>query len=321
VHNYWTDVPIEYGATYRLSVVGADGSTTTAIASVPDELREVVVETRVAQSGRTTIERYFLHVPVKHVPLVQVIHYVADRTPASLAGTFTDCPFAPEIPRVYPIRQSAPQSVGTDATEIELTKTLNPALLQTGTSPATCVVHRRDVLIASPGFDWPAGVQYSPSAPTLGPVPSPIEGGVGFVGGLVTRTVPFENCTVRPAVSGSSCVLRYIDQSATVEGVVTDSRCGWPVEGAAVELSTPGAPPTVVRTDTTDQYGRYRVGALVGGTTYAVLVSQPLRWPPNDPYAVQRAYVDLQTTVTAQAATTRTQDLVLHRQVECQLTQ
>jgi hypothetical protein len=324
VHNYWTDVPIEYGATYRLSVVAADGRSATAIASVPDALREVVVETRLvtaAQAGRPKVERYFLRVQVKHVPLVKVIHYVDDRAPASLQGTFTDCPFPPdEIARVYPVRQRAPLSVSADLTEIELTKTLDSRLLETGTSPATCVVNRRDILIASPGFDWPTGVEYSPSAPTLGAVPSSVEGGVGFVGGLVTRTVPFESCTSRPEYSGNSCVLRYNDQSATVEGVVIDSRCDWPVEGATVELSTPSAGLALVRTTTTDQSGRYRIGALVGGTTYAVLVSQPLRWPPGDPFAVQRAYVDLQSTVTAQTGTTRTQNFVLQRQVACALT-
>jgi hypothetical protein len=322
-HNYWTDVPIEFGATYRLSVVAANGETTTAIVPVPDELREIVIETKVVQTGpRSTGEQYFLRVQVEHIPLVRVIHYVADHTPASLPGTFTECPFAPEVPRVYSIRQTVPQStaVGDDATEIVISKTLHPGLLDTGTSPASCVVGRREVLIASPGFEWPTGVQFSPSAPAVGVVPSAVDGGVGFVGGLVTRTVPFENCAVRPPAVGSSCVMRYNDQSATVEGVVIDSACRWPVEGATVELSALGNGPTVVRTTTTDQVGRYRIGALVGGTSYAVLVSQPLRWPPGDPFAVQRAYLDLQDTMTVQAATTKTYDLVLHRQVPCALT-
>ncbi|NJD64735.1 MAG: hypothetical protein FIB00_05755 [Chloroflexi bacterium] len=321
VHNYWTDVPIRFGATYRLSVMAADGVTATALASVPGELPEIVIETRVVTSGRTTAERYFLRVRVEHMPLVQVIHYVAGRTPADLAGTFTNCPFAPEIPRVYPIRQTVPQAVTVGApTEIEISKTLNSRFLETGTSPASCVVNRREVLIASPGFEWPTGAQYSASAPALGAVPSTIAGGVGFVGGLVTRTAPFENCAVRPVAAGNSCVLRYNDQSATVAGVVLDSRCGWPVEGATVELSTLGAGPTLVRTTTTDELGRYRIGALVGGTSYAVLVSQPLRWPPGDPYAVQRAYLDLRDTVTAQAGKTRTYDLTLPRQVACVFT-
>jgi hypothetical protein len=183
------------------------------------------------------------------------------------------------------------------------------------------VVNRREVLIASPGFEWPTGTQFSASAPALGAVPATVDGGVGFVGGLVTRTAPFENCTVRPVAAGNSCVLRYNDQSATLEGVVIDSRCRWPVEGATVELSTLGAVPTLVRTTTTDELGRYRIGALVGGTSYAVLVSQPLRWPPNDPYAVQRAYLDLRDNLTVQAGTTRSYDLVLQRQVACEFTQ
>jgi hypothetical protein len=183
------------------------------------------------------------------------------------------------------------------------------------------VVGRREVLIASSGFEWPTGVQFSPSAPAIGGVPSAVDSGVGFVGGLVTRTVPFENCTVRPPAVGSSCVMRYNDQSATVEGVVIDSACRWPVEGATVELSSLGAVPTVVRTTTTDQLGRYRIGALVGGTRYAVLVSQPLRWPPGDPFAVQRAYLDLADTLTVQTGKTMTYHLALPRQVSCEFTQ
>jgi hypothetical protein len=320
-HNYWTDAPIRFGATYRLSVVAGDGGTATAIASVPDELPEIVIETRVVTSGRTTAERYYLRVQVEHMPLVQVIHYVAAHAPADLPGTFTNCPFAPEIPRVYPIRQPVPQTTAVGAaTEVEISKTLQPRLLETGTSPASCVVNRREVLIASPGFEWPTGTQFSASAPALGAVPATVDGGVGFVGGLITRTAPFENCTVRPVAAGNSCVLRYNDQSATLEGVVIDSRCRWPVEGATVELSALGASPTVVRTTTTDQFGRYRIGALVGGTSYAVLVSQPLRWPPNDPFAVQRAYLDLRDNLTVQAGTTRTYDLTLQRQVACEFT-
>jgi len=324
-HNYWTDVPIEFGATYRLSVVAADGETTTTMVTIPDELQDVAIETRVVQPNPrypSTFLQYYLRVQTEYIPMVLVIHYVSDRAPASLAGTYTDCPFAPAVPRVYPIRQTAPQitAVG-GATEMEISKTLQSSFLATGTSPSYCVVGRREVLIASPGFEWPTGVQYSPSAPTLGNVPSTVDGGVGFVGGLVTRTVPFEDCTLRPLVGGSSCVLRYNDQSATVEGVVTDSRCRWPVEGATVELSALGASPTVVRTTMTDQLGRFRIGALVGGASYAVHVSQPLRWPPGDPFAVQRAYLDFDDTLTAQAGTTLTYDLDLQRQVECEDTQ
>jgi hypothetical protein len=254
-----------------------------------------------------------VRVQSQHAPLVEVIYYVAEHVPVDpyrLPGVYTDCPL-PHDPffRVFPVRQIFPQDVGIDPAGVDLlARKLDPRLLETGVeTPAACVVNRRDILIASPGFDWPTGVQFLPSTPVLGPVPSSIQGGTGFLGGLATRTVPFESCTE------PSCVLRYNDQSATVEGVVTDSRCGTPVEGATVELSAPGAPG---RTTTTEQDGRYRIGALGGGTTYAVLVTQPLWWPPGDPYA-RRAYEDLRTTITAQVATTTTRNLVLQRQVAC----
>jgi len=321
-HNYWTDAPIEYGATYLLSVVAANGETTTAVVPVPDELGDVVILTRATNphfSG--LVLQHFLRVQNEYTPMALVIHYVSDRAPALHAGTFTDCPFDPGAPRVYSIRQTKlPTTTIGDTIEMEISKTLQSTLLATDTFPAYCVVARREVMIASPGFVWPTGSQYSPSAPALGNLPSTLDGGVGFVGGLATRTVPFEDCTLRPLTWGSSCEMRHNDQSATVEGVVTDSRCGWGVEGATVELSVLGTSPTVVRTTTTDQLGHYRIGALVGGTSYAVLVSQPLLWPPV-PFANERAYLDFTGTLTAQAGTTQYYNLDLQRLVECEFTQ
>jgi len=318
VHNYWTNVPINYGATYRLSVVAADGTTTSAPVPMPDKLGEVDVEAMYLGAGRrssSTFQRFIVRVPAKHIAVVDVIHYVAEDAPGSLAGTFTPCALAPDVPRVYSIRQSVGEAITVgDTMEIGISATLQPGLPGSG-----CVIGRREVLVASSGSEWPSATAFSAAAPAGG-VPSAVDGGVGFMGGVVTRTVPFENCKLDPPVVGSSCVMRYTDQSATVAGVVTDSRCRWPVEGATVVLTARDGSPTVIRTTTTDQLGRYSIGALVGGTSYAINVSQPLKWPPGDPFAVQPAYEDFNDTLTAQTGTTKTYDLDLQRNVACEFT-
>jgi len=319
-HNFWTDVPIAYGETYRFSVRSGDGTETTVLVPMPEDLQDVVVGERVAiiGSGRNSRSRTedFVRIATGNLALVRVIHYVSDRVPVGSRGSYIDCSLPAAAPRVITIRQTANSGTATgNVRESSVSKTLQSGLV----SP--CVVGRREIMIAVSDSEWPTGVELSPSAPAVGDVPSAVAGGVGFVGGVVTRTVPFENCAIYPSGGTTVCELHYNAESVTVKGVVTDAVCHWPVEGATVELREPGGGPNnpvVVRTTTTDQHGYYEIGALVGGTSYGRLITHPALWPPDDPYAFIKIYPDYQDTVVFESGETATRNVVLPRAVPCE---
>jgi len=325
-HNFWTDTPIEHDATYKLSVVAADGATTEVMVPVPEGLPEIVIETRVVSEtvgGRfgfpgTNLQNVVL-APVENLAMVRVIHHIADRTRATLAN-FIDCALPSSAPRVHSLRQPLGQALTVgDITELPISGTLDPRLLgERAYVMWPCVVGRREVVVASSGSSWPTGVQFSAAAPAITQAPSAVEGGVGFVGGVVIRTVPFENCDLRPRTIGAVCEMRYNDQTLTIEGTIVDSMCDWGVEGAVVELSELGGTgPTVIRTAKTDQDGRYWISGLVGGTSYGLLVTHPLRWAPDDGFATQHAYLDHEDILSFGPGQTVSHDIVLQRQVPC----
>lgn len=103
-----------------------------------------------------------------------------------------------------------------------------------------------------------------------------VEGGIGFLGGIVTVRMPYENCTrkVAPPVSPVSyCQLRYESEAASLRGQILDFHCGSGVPGAEVVL-----------TETTGDYrrstlsnrddGSYSIGALIPGMVYDYRITQ-----------------------------------------------
>jgi len=322
VHNFWTDEPIEPDATYRLTVTASNGATTTAMVPIPKALPEATAVERVislgggrGRGGNPTLGyQHLVRVEAESLVMVRVIHELSDRVPVGSRGAFVDCSLPPAAPRIYSIRQPLQQASSNGGfQELPVARTLNPALL------GSCVIGKQEALVAAATTAWPTGVDFSPSAPLTGDVPSTIEGGVGFVGGVVTRRFPLETCRPVPQELGTFCEMRYGPESVTVRGVVTDPTCNLLVEGAAIELREihgPGSP-TVSRTTRTDRLGRFELGALLAGIEYSLLITHPALWPPEDPYTVVKVYPDYTDTLGFTPGETVVYDVPLVRPVPC----
>jgi hypothetical protein len=110
-------------------------------------------------------------------------------------------------------------------------------LRRTIACPAGCWL----ALPSSPaGRDDPCRVDLPDAVVTLpGTMPSNVEQGFGFVGGVGTRTIPFHRCGVLAASADreSPCTIRYNSQSASISGRVIREPCGTPYELADIRLT------------------------------------------------------------------------------------
>src|SRR5690606_5979105 len=118
-----------------------------------------------------------------------------------------------------------------DARKLELPDLLDP--------------QRVEIQLAVAGADWP----YHPGLTDLevrlpGSMPSNVENGFGFVGGVATWTFPHYRCDLLPppASSTDGCTTWYDAESATLSGRAIIERCGLPLtfmDVALVEQITP----------------------------------------------------------------------------------
>jgi len=102
------------------------------------------------------------------------------------------------------------------------------------------------------------------------------------VGGVLTKRVPYENCELGGAQPiPSHCRLRYDSTTATLRGMVTETRCGkGPLDSALVQLrevrNEPGAHPRL-RTTLTNYQGEFAIGGLEPGVEHLLTVRSPTR--------------------------------------------
>jgi len=116
--------------------------------------------------------------------------------------------------------------------------------------------------------------------------PQDMRNGIGFLGGVVTRSLPVESCVI-PAWTdasalGTPCEVTYSAASATMQGTVRDALCGDSLGGAFVELEAPlGGPHRYaqvrkVRTHASD--GAYRIAGLDPGVPHVRRVWNETEW-------------------------------------------
>jgi hypothetical protein len=138
-----------------------------------------------------------------------------------------------------------------------------------------------DISVVLTGSPWPHDPGWSDPEALQPGAGSNVTNGTGFLGGIVTRTVPFETCYVIGSRSSDYCVLAYSDRSATIEGILTCPDNGRPVPNATVFLWEDEHPDVARRTTIED----YRGARLV--LVRDVLQMEPARITVQKPDGVK----------------------------------
>jgi hypothetical protein len=113
--------------------------------------------------------------------------------------------------------------------------------------------HHELMLVLS-GSPWPFDPLLHRRTISHMDVASNVVGGVGFVGGVLIRTIPFETCL-------PGCELVYSTQSARLTGRIFDSTCGnRPLDKVTIELREVSGSRT--RRVVTDRHGHFRIDAI-----------------------------------------------------------
>lgn len=272
LHNFWTTERIEAGAAYRFSARMDGREPSEAIVQIP---REYDVEVWISQ---VSFEGDFLRLEgLKHVAFVSATESFYDRCGSGVhEASFTSRDPNGEIHMISVTRAEIPPREQCGAPTVD----------------------KRTLRAAGSEMAWPSGTGQSPSGLAVPEGASNISNSVGFLGGVLTRLVPYEDCTFQgggPTVP-RHCILRYDGASAAIRGTVRETRCNdGPIDSVTVtlrEIDREPAEHRIVRTSVTDRAGGFEIAALEPGVRYALRVRPK---PEFDPFLGE---IDLHTVPT-----------------------
>ncbi len=297
VHNFWTSQPIEPGARYTLSIQGDSGQVATADIAIPPAYH---VELSIAQRGGFNLSGQ-LHISgVKHLPFVAQLIWFRD-----------GCSIGVDTDTVW--YAGGPSEDGS-YTVLVRKDSLKPRGDGFCGSPR---VLARDLWLVGSDSLWPSGVSYAPGALGAASLSTNVENAIGFVGGVLTRLFPYGDCTFKTTSLNPPeyCTLNYDLSSASLEGTVSETRCGrGPLDNATVTLTQLDADPAEVRTFLTAPDGHYWIAALEPGTRYALEVSRG-----KGSVVIGPVYSMVEDTLTFTSGERRERDFGLHWLPSCEL--
>jgi hypothetical protein len=133
-----------------------------------------------------------------------------------------------------------------------------------------------EITIIASGQPWLFNPHESAAAVKGINATSNISGGVGFLGGIATTRIPFEDClkkVLRPPAFGIRvyCEITYDANSASVEGWVLDQCRGTPVDNPTIVLTEVDGDNLRIF-DANSTGGSYSMGGLVPGRAYSYQV-------------------------------------------------
>ena len=216
--NFWTDEPLIPGATYRLEVTRAD--TATAMVTIPEDADTVVVG--VAQG----LGDYVRMVGVSHLATLDVL---------------------PGLPGCPSYQRGALSTDPGEDVEIVTSVVRHLACPGRGEHPDT--IRAWTIQMVFSGAAWPFDPDWSETEALIPGLASNVDGGLGFVGGVNRRTVPYELCEIIGSNGSDACELTYTDEPSTIEGKISE----WvDTLGICRRLPLPGATVFMWETDRPD---------------------------------------------------------------------
>ncbi len=254
VHNFWTLEDIEPWAAYRFSARLEGEEPAEAVVEIPRDYEVEVAINQVRARGETDELRI---TGVKHVPFL------------GMAANFYDgCELSVRRAR-YEERSGDDETL-----VIAITKQRLEPPDHCGPPWVANVALR----IVGSEAAWPAG-GYSPLALGESGLTSNVTNAVGFLGGVLTKVIPYENCEFQSdgAPVPDYCLLRYTPETAMVGGTVSDSHyaCVGPLDSVVVQLTEMDREPARIRTVLSNRAGEFLIGALEPGISHFVWARAP----------------------------------------------
>jgi hypothetical protein len=203
-YNFWTTEPIEPGETYLLRAVRSDGAATTATIVMPGDL-EIAFLTGPGIGS----EGAQLRVRAEHLLFVEVLHAMSTRdgSRSESIAIREGAAFPTDDPAVFGL------TVRSDTLERD-------GLLD---------ARRMEIRLAVGPADWPFHSELPDIEVSLpGLMPSNVEGGLGYVGGVATWIIPFHQCeAVQGRPDGEPfCRSTFSARSASIAGTLLREGCG-----------------------------------------------------------------------------------------------
>ena len=253
LHNYWTTERIEPGASYRFTATPAGGVPSESEVTIPLPYRvEVWVSQRPGVPNAIRVEG------LTHLAFATVTLYAYDGCGQLGERAVLEAGSAESGVHIIPIDWRVPPREGCGVTHVEW----------------------QELLVVGSGSEWPSGPEYATVALGVPTGPSNVTNAVGFLGGVLSRLVPYESCGLESpgGATDDYCRLRYEAGAATLTGTVTDAACtGDPVARASVRLRELDPVPPAdrkVRSAPSRRTGEFEIGALEAGR-YALSVTRP----------------------------------------------
>lgn len=247
-HNFWTTERLGPEASYRLTAARPDGASATARIDMPAEVEISSFHYRADNPVGAGFA--LLEVRAEQILFVEMVYTMMSTlsggpaTPIILRDESISWTFSTDVPGIHGIGISGDTVIRPDVLD----------------------VRRLEMRLTTGRPDWPYHPELSDLAVTLpNTMPSNVENGVGFVGGVAVSKIPFDRCDVLAPRPGreESCTILINAESAAIEGRVIRAPCGEPHTLANVRLTERFADGgAIMRTWKTGWNGRYRFAGI-----------------------------------------------------------
>jgi len=251
-HNFWTAERIEPGASYRLRVRSVKGAVAEALVQIPRDYQVEVWSNQPMTSDPPWSNEP--GPPQLRVTGLKHIAFLVSHT------TYYDA-----CTRGRLFRRAMAMKPGGDSA-VHLVAAPRPEV-ETWAGCGVAVPTRLVVEVVGSEAAWPDGDDFFSwrlgGTTELG---SNVSNSIGFVGGVLTRSVPIERCAFAyRSDTVAYCKLRYDSTTATLRGTVTGF-CPGAVDSVRVALRELDAvPPDLPRIRTATQTGMYAISMGPGG--------------------------------------------------------